>query len=59
MFLYFSQQETVSSLRFAARAKHIKNKVRMNAALSADQMRKLIKQLQAEVKRLKEQLRTG
>ncbi|KAL4488453.1 hypothetical protein ABPG72_013021 [Tetrahymena utriculariae] len=48
-------EEQISTLKFATRAKTIKNNVKMNVKLSVDQMRKLIEQLKAELEKAQKQ----
>ena len=55
----FNVIETVSSMRFGARCKMVKTTVKKNQQLSPAQMKKLIKELQAEVKQLKNELASG
>jgi len=47
---YSHLEETVSSLRFAQRAKHIQNRVKMNYKTSPESLRVLIEQLREELK---------
>ncbi|KAL4443117.1 hypothetical protein ABPG74_002184 [Tetrahymena malaccensis] len=48
-------EEQISTLKFATRAKTIKNNVKMNVKLSVDQMRKLIEQLKTELEKAQKQ----
>ena len=52
----FNREETISTLRFATRAKLISNVVYKNTVLSAQQMTKLIKNLRMEIVDLKQKL---
>jgi len=52
----FNVNETVNSLRFATRAKLIKNKVKANKVLSRQELHKLINELKAEIKILTDKL---
>ena len=51
----YNYDETISSLRYANRAKNIKNKARINE----DPKDALLRQLQEEMERLKKQLENG
>ena len=53
---YSNYEETLSSLRFAQSAKHIKNKVRLNIKTSNDQLFGIIEQLKFELKSAKEEI---
>ncbi len=57
-------EETTSSLKFAQRVKHIKNKVKINIKLSYEELHKIIAELrkklglaQIEIKKLREFLK--
>ena len=50
------KDETIGTLRFANRAKLIKNVVKKNMVLSPAQMRALIQQLKIEVQNLRKKL---
>jgi len=52
----FNVTETVNSLRFAMRAKLIKNKVKANKVLSRQELQKIIKDLNKEIKTLRDKL---
>jgi len=51
----YNYDESISTLRYANRAKNIKNKARINE----DPKDALLRQLQEEMERLKKQLETG
>ncbi|EGR30362.1 kinesin motor domain protein [Ichthyophthirius multifiliis] len=50
-----SHEEQISTLKFATRAKTIKNRVKMNVTLSHEQMKKLIEQLKNELEKSQSQ----
>jgi len=52
----FNVTETVNTLQFAMRAKLIKNKVKVNKVLSRQELNKIIKELNQEIKKLKDKL---
>ena len=49
--------DSITSLKFAQRAKKLRNKVRMNIKLSMEQLQKIIEELKEEVARKNEQLK--
>eukprot|EP01083_Nonionella_stella_P028890 79624_1 len=53
----YNRNETVQTLRFAATAKAVKNKAKINQTLSVKALKKRIKELEAENKRLKKRLK--
>ena len=55
----FNRDETVTTCRFGQRCKAIKMKVKQNADLTPAQMKARIKQLEAQVEKLEEELKMG
>lgn len=53
------KEESITTLKFAERAKMIQNKAQSNVAQSPEQMRAMIEKLKKEVEDLKKQLRSG
>ena len=51
--------ESINTLKFAQRAKKIKNKVHANALQSPAEMQQMIRQLKLEIESLKAQMKGG
>eukprot|EP00300_Choanocystis_sp_HF-7_P036457 c52303_g1_i1.p1 GENE.c52303_g1_i1~~c52303_g1_i1.p1 ORF type:complete len:923 (+),score=222.47 c52303_g1_i1:368-2770(+) len=55
----WNEQETLSTLRFGARAKMIKNRATINQEFTAEQLKIMLAQAEAEIERLKALLESG